>query len=602
MDARAVATAFLPGSLGRLAALYSDGSVSIYTEDAAQAPTVVAISGRPTVSDSLGLAISPDGERIALSDSLGIRIQRLESGDALSLSVISGCSSGQLRFSAEGSELIGWGMDALCAWRVADGALLQTLTGQFASAGMAGGRLVTWEVGSSHIKSRNLGEAVTQERELVLPVGTELVLWTQRVSPRVDSFAAVARSGEHFWGNVWSAAGELQSSIPLDPKLALSEVSYSPSGNWILLGGQLVDVGSGERRSTFLADTTRDEPFWKVDDSGLRLGGLFKIGHEPAGVELARALEPGKKRIIGSLPKSAAGAFGGWVRNLAVSPDGTRLVTSGSGVAAHTLLWNVDARFERSAILGHLSVELTLDIDFSPDGKWVAVSGEGWGLFPTEAEGAPVASTPIMPEVAIGGCWFKSARFSNHGAFLARGSDHATVDVSEADLGSAITSLPTRRCNGRASFSSNDTLLATSGPELYRTSDWSRVWPQTIVPAPVAEGAASSPLFDDARFAPDDQALLLSSCARLWEECRHELRDLNGSFIRALPELTGPRAQFSPEGHWALSADTLLHLPTNERRYLKGRVMASTFTPNGDVVGLLEDNTIVRYCRTAPKP
>jgi hypothetical protein len=77
---------------------------------------------------------------------------------------------------------------------------------------------------------------------------------------------------------------------------------------------------------------------------------------------------------------------------------------------------------------------------------------------------------------------------------------------------------------------------------------------------------------------------------------------LNGSLIRALPELTGPRAQFSPEGHWALSADTLLHLPTNERRYLKGRVMASTFAPNGDVVGLLEDNTIVRYCRTAPKP
>jgi WD40 repeat protein len=599
MNESAVVTEFFPGDSGRLAALYSDGSVRVYTEDRAQAPTVLGPSARPVVSGNLGMAIS--SERLALSGPTGIRLHRLDGTQDLLLTVNSGCSGNQLRFSAEGGELIAWGSSALCVWRTADGALLQTLPGEFHSAGIAAGRLVTTEPGSLRVKSRALGEATFLERELA-PVGSELETPVSvTVSPRLDSFAAFSRSEEHFWGNLWSATGDLQRSISVDPNQALnSTLSYSPSGRWLLLGDQLIDIDSDEIRTTALASTYRYRPLWRVDDSGQRLGGLFTVNVELAAVELSRIFMPANRRIFGSLPKRDEAARGA-SNSLAISPDGTRLVTSGSSDGAgQSLLWDVSANFEQTTILGHLPVELPLEVDFSPDGKKVAVTGDGWGLFSAEAEGPPLVSTPPPPSVSLDDCWFNFARFSSHGNWLVRGSYGGAFNVFDADLASTRASLPTSRCNGRASFNSTDTLLATSGPELYRTSDWSRVWPQDVIPRP--SDTLGSSFFDDVRFTPDDKSLLLTSCTRYDEQCTHALYDLNGTLIRKLPELTGVRAVFSREGHWIVSGNALLHVPTNELRSFEQKARLSTFAPNGDIVSVLSDNTLARYCRAPSSP
>jgi hypothetical protein len=142
--------------------------------------------------------------------------------------------------------------------------------------------------------------------------------------------------------------------------------------------------------------------------------------------------------------------------------------------------------------------------------------------------------------------------------------------------------------------------LATSGPELYRTSDWSRVWPQDVIPRP--SDTLGSSFFDDVRFTPDDKSLLLTSCTRYDEQCTHALYDLNGTLIRKLPELTGVRAVFSREGHWIVSGNALLHVPTNELRSFEQKARLSTFAPNGDIVSVLSDNTLARYCRAPSSP
>jgi hypothetical protein len=67
--------------------------------------------------------------------------------------------------------------------------------------------------------------------------------------------------------------------------------------------------------------------------------------------------------------------------------------------------------------------------------------------------------------------------------------------------------------------------------------------------------------------------------------------------LRPLPELQSIRAKFSPEGNWVVSGATLLHLPDGEQRILDAQSVLATFAPNGDVIALLADGSLARYCR-----
>jgi hypothetical protein len=162
--------------------------------------------------------------------------------------------------------------------------------------------------------------------------------------------------------------------------------------------------------------------------------------------------------------------------------------------------------------------------------------------------------------------------------------------------------LPIAHCESRASFNRDDSLVAMSGPEVYRTSDWSLVWPtQITAEAPQASVNGIPDFFRDAQFAPGDQALLVSRCY-VWvgaSGCVHELRAVSdGALIRKLPEITGTRARFSGEGNWIVSGNTALHVPTSETVVFDPAATLSTFAPNGDIIAVLKDSTLARYCRT----
>ncbi len=91
--------------------------------------------------------------------------------------------------------------------------------------------------------------------------------------------------------------------------------------------------------------------------------------------------------------------------------------------------------------------------------------------------------------------------------------------------------------------------------------------------------------------------VLVSHCAAAG--CLHALHSLtDGSVIRSLPQLTSNRAKFSPEGNWVVSGTTLLHLPDGQQRVLDPAAVLAAFVPNGDVIALLADNALARYCRS----
>jgi WD40 repeat protein len=230
----------------------------------------------------------------------------------------------------------------------------------------------------------------------------------------------------------------------------------------------------------------------------------------------------------------------------------------------------------------------------------VAISGDLWAVF-SAGEGAYLAS-PIAPPNVMAGCWFTSVRFSPVTGFTSVGMNGATFSVFDGLNQQPILQLPTQSCNGRSSFSPDGTLLATSAPELYRTSDGSRLWPAQVVPGPPPIPQFFD-AFRDVQFSPAGDSLLLSDCPLAAVDggtlCQHSLYSVaTGAEERVLPELTSQRAHFSPEGNWVVSGNTVLHLPTNESLQFDPAAQIATFTPAGDIIAILNDATLALYCRT----
>ena len=153
--------------------------------------------------------------------------------------------------------------------------------------------------------------------------------------------------------------------------------------------------------------------------------------------------------------------------------------------------------------------------------------------------------------------------------------------------------------------------MATTGPELYRTADWTPIWPATVE---TSRSQNNSPL-GDVQFLPGEhRELLISFCGtQAFSVDPHDLLRCvyavysaeSGQVLRQLPDLTAYKAAVSPEGHWVVSGATLEHLPTGTLRTLTldGQSPSlSIFTPNGDIIANMPDNTLVRYCRSLTGP
>ncbi len=229
--------------------------------------------------------------------------------------------------------------------------------------------------------------------------------------------------------------------------------------------------------------------------------------------------------------------------NVAIAPDGSASVASGDNVL---LLLDDGHEMTESPPAGFSTDCLSPDWSFSPDGQWVA--GNRYG----------------SPE-------FRSTQgFTLERAF------------------------PMRGCNQGVAFSPDGAYLATASPSLIVLESRKELWGYEAREAPWSTE-------DAVVFSPDGSELIVTRCEELVRDCssyRYAVAD--GQLLGSVPALAGPAVRYSPEGHWLVSGETLLHLPTGASMTFGTGVTAALFSSSGDILAGAEDGSLLRYCRREP--
>ena len=140
------------------------------------------------------------------------------------------------------------------------------------------------------------------------------------------------------------------------------------------------------------------------------------------------------------------------------------------------------------------------------------------------------------------------------------------------------------------------TLVATGVPELYRTSDWARLWPATLTrDAQTVEGY--HPL-DSVVFTPDGEQLVVSKCLGGLDRdeiCTNNLFAVaDGRTLRAAP-LTGSRPAFSRDGTMLIAGGDVWTPATGRVQHL-GDFSAGVFAANDDVFVGTTAGAVKRLC------
>jgi WD40 repeat protein len=358
------------------------------------------------------------------------------------------------------------------------------------------------------------------------------------VSPRGDSVAGEALGTGAGGSALWSSDGTLRYSSFRQPA---EGTVYSAAGERVLLTDRVVNVTSSAVESVLTQQAVYDG-YSAIDSTGRRAASLIPSG-----------------------PSGQVALFDLASNMVSIQPPGIRF-----------------------------------DDAFSPDGTEFVVSGDNFpGIESTDTGAFLERPDPPPPNVPGPDCFVTGARLSPRNDWFLVGSYDKSADVLNnsvnvfnIDDNTVVARLPTARCDGRAVFNGDETLVVTTDPALYRVSDWSAVWNS----ASVEDAGSGGGFLDDVQIRPNANEVLVSHCGTAG--CLHAFYSLtDGSMLRSLPELTSNRAKFSPEGNWVVSGATLLHLPDGQQRVLDPGAMMATFVPNGDVVALLADNTLARYCR-----
>jgi WD40 repeat protein len=307
----------------------------------------------------------------------------------------------------------------------------------------------------------------------------------------------------------------------------------------------------------------------------------------PIGIqyEVGSAIEGGHPRVTG---------YSRWnITSLAMSADGLTLVSMG-GV---TLVWDVASDFSASrAIYVDYGSPEWPKVDISPDGRWIAISGDGRRVVSrTGLRPAGFATSFEAPDP----CFPIELRFSPDGEWLAGAGWTGAIDVFRmADLDALapsgfedldpISSIPANCGPGapavinvgtatRSAFTPDGRTLVTETGARYATADWQQL-----------DGRVTDPALHGLRGGFEVSALgstLVSDCTYYSDIDSHQC-----------PPHAAPFPKFSPEGHWIVAGATLSHL-SGDTRVLDASALVGIFAPNGDVIAAGADNSLTRYCK-----
>jgi hypothetical protein len=256
-----------------------------------------------------------------------------------------------------------------------------------------------------------------------------------------------------------------------------------------------------------------------------------------------------------------------------MSRDGKKLAS----LADDLVFWDVVEPFDGSRpTLADVAVPERPRVELSPDGLFIAISGDAWygkRALPEE----PVLIGPRSSNIHLPSCIYGQAIFSPDGRWLAGTYQGSILIYAVSDL-EARNEEPAYELEAACvsiGFSPDGKVLATSTGARYETDTFT----------PLSSGLIGPPVqsFLDSMEVAVDGDVLYSSCST------------GGG-----PACSGeaPFPKFSPDGHWVVAGATVRNRATNERVVLDPTARVGIFAPNGDVIAAGADESITRYCRS----
>jgi WD40 repeat protein len=273
-------------------------------------------------------------------------------------------------------------------------------------------------------------------------------------------------------------------------------------------------------------------------------------------------------------------------------------------------LWNLPS----SAVALRLTdVDLGFDVDLSPDGALVAISGDSVQVTSTRGSGArALADSPLIwehapsPDIQPVGSWVRNLAFSPDGTLMASGQSYA-VDLFHADTGAPVGTLVSKASSPGVAFSPDGQYFASSAPGLWRVADRAPIWaPQASDPS---AGCASSCVSDNwATFSPDG-TLLLTQSANLfrsniddpsWDTLTNLFDAASGAPLRSLSGDLPRRPTFSPDGRWILAGDRLIDVKSGRESALGVPAEISLFLSDGRIAVADASGAVSLLCPLPP--
>jgi WD40 repeat protein len=273
---------------------------------------------------------------------------------------------------------------------------------------------------------------------------------------------------------------------------------------------------------------------------------------------------------------------------ISISPDGNTLVLTNAQTAA---AFRVAPSIGASTPLWQAETGVELYSEFSPDGSVVAVSGDGRQLLAADTGAALFPrSLPTAPQLSAG-CGIAYYRFSHDGRRVAGTNYDYGVEIYDIASLELLATLPSAGCSSGAAFSPDDDLIATGQPELYRTDDSTRLWPQTI-------GTRDTNGFDSwSQFTKNGDQLVVSTCDGVLE-CHHEFYSAKTGVVVGSAESTRSFAVLSRDGRFFVGRGSVEDRIDGSKSLLRAEadIDAAVFAPNDDIIAAVADGSVHRFC------
>jgi hypothetical protein len=207
-----------------------------------------------------------------------------------------------------------------------------------------------------------------------------------------------------------------------------------------------------------------------------------------------------------------------------------------------------------------------------------------------------VAPIPYFSSGATNPCIWLQLKFSPDSRFVAGSGQGRSIEVFRTGDFARVAAISTPVCNVRIAFSTTTSTIMTSELVRYSTDTW-----RPTEQASSSSGSSEFGPFDDIVLSEGDLNVAFSSgCEQVFEDARERevcRTTVTGPNAADLSALDAPFPSFSPEGHWLVAGNRLVHLPSGETRVFDETAGVSIFAPNGDIVAGTRDGSLTRYCR-----